>query len=471
MRAAIARYGMFAPGQNVGVAVSGGADSVCLLDVLGDLAAEWALKLSVLHLNHRLRGEESRADEEFVRALASNRGYPFHCRAVDVAIVAADTGDNLEQAARRMRREYFLEFVRRGELDRVALGHTSSDQAETVLFRFLRGSGTAGLSGIRPVTEDGFVRPLLCVERSEVLEYLQGRGLAWREDSSNQDLRFARNRVRHALLPALTREWNPELPRTLAETAEISLDEELFWSRRIQRLVSRRLKRAGPALLVRSDWLGSLEPAIARRAVREIVRQAKGDLRQFERKHVELFRDLARSAAGSGRVQLPGLDVFRSFDWIRVAPRVAAVSDSRDWELRLAVPGEITLPFREAVLRLEVMEKDKLASTAASGADCRYNSREHGSDLDWGRISGVLCARNWRPGDQYRPVGQSLKIKVKTLFQNARIPLWDRRGWPVITLGDEIVWVAGFGPAAEYAAKPESRSTLIVRALGYSTEN
>src|SRR5438067_1967714 len=157
---------MFEPGDRIGVAVSGGADSVFLLHALFELAPRWDLALSVLHLDHGLRGEESRGDALFVRELAGRFGLPLHIAASDVAGTKAATGDNLEQSARRARRMFFQEFL--GEkLERIATGHTRSDQAETVLFRFLRGSGTAGLAAIRPVTSDGLVRPLLDLERAD----------------------------------------------------------------------------------------------------------------------------------------------------------------------------------------------------------------------------------------------------------------------------------------------------------------
>ncbi len=148
---------MFAPDQRVGVAVSGGADSVCLLHILHELASHWNLRLSVVHVDHSIRGLASQEDADFVRALAEQFALPFHFRCADVPAMEG----NLEQAARRVRNAFYLELITAGELDRVATGHTRSDQAETVLYRFLRGSGPAGLSGIRPVTNDGIVRPSL----------------------------------------------------------------------------------------------------------------------------------------------------------------------------------------------------------------------------------------------------------------------------------------------------------------------
>ncbi len=161
----ISRYNMFTHGQSVGVAVSGGADSVCLLHVLLELSSRWALRLTVLHLDHQLRGDESGEDARFVRDLAARLGLESVIQACDVRRLQAQTADNLEQAARRARRRFFLGCLESGLVSRVALGHTRSDQAETVLFRFLRGCGTAGLAGIFPVTREGCVRPLLDVDR------------------------------------------------------------------------------------------------------------------------------------------------------------------------------------------------------------------------------------------------------------------------------------------------------------------
>src|SRR5476651_686134 len=221
---------MFHPGQPIGVAVSGGADSVCLLHALLELAPKWNLHLSVLHLNHQLRGDESRQDAEFVRDLAARLGLPFLIREADVAA----SSDNLEQAARLARLAFFHEVLAAGAVSRVALGHTRSDQAETVLFRFLRGSGTAGLAGIRPVTSQGIVRPLIEIERSQVTQFLRERGIPWREDSSNASLQFARNRIRRQLLPQLASAWNPAIVQTLAHTADWALAEEAWWEAEIE---------------------------------------------------------------------------------------------------------------------------------------------------------------------------------------------------------------------------------------------
>jgi tRNA(Ile)-lysidine synthase len=449
----IARYRMFEPGQKVGVAVSGGADSVCLLHVLLELGPRWDLDLSVLHLDHGLRGEESRQDAEFVRQLAFQLGLPLWFRAAAVAA----SPDNLEQAARDARLAFFRETIASGAVERIALGHSRSDQAETVLFRFLRGSGTAGLAGIRPATSEGLVRPLLAVDRAEVEQFLRQRGIGWRDDSTNRSLQFARNRIRHELLPQLAREWNPAIGETLANTADWALAEEAYWEAEIDRLAAEHFTAKDGAILLGAGVLTALPLAAARRLVRRAMELAKGDLRGIDFGHIALVMDLARSTEGHGRLQAPGLDIFRSFEWLRFGQPRAGGLETRNYRLPVAVPGTVRAPGANTAISLELTDNSEFAVSP----DCVYNKQVGG--LDWERLSGSLELRNWRPGDQYQPVGYPSREKIKTLFQLARIPLWERRHWPVLTDGSAIVWTRQFGPAAGLVAERGVKVILKIR--------
>ena len=453
----IERFGMFETGHRVGVAVSGGADSVCLLHVLFELAPQWNLHLSVLHLDHQLRGEESAADARFVEELAAKLGLEFSLGRADVAALARERGDNLEQAARNERRRFFLEFLQSGGADFIALGHTRSDQAETVLFRFLRGSGTAGLAGIRPVTHDGFVRPLLGIDRAAVEQFLRERNIVWRQDSSNTCLDFARNRIRAELLPMLARDWNPAIAETLANTADWALEEERYWEPEIDRLAAEHITVKPPAVFLRGDTLTQLPAAAARRLVRRAIEMVKGDLRGIDYGHIAAVLALAAQKEGDGRLQVPEVDVFRSFEWLRLAPPGMDRLENRNFRLPAPVPGAVPLPDGSSAVLIELVENKKTTESA----DSRYNKWMDW--LDWDRISGALEVRNWRPGDQYRPAGHAGEEKLKFLFQQARIPLWERRSWPVITHGDEIIWSRRFGPAASLVATPESRMLLRIQ--------
>ena len=337
---------------------------------------------------------------------------------------------------------------------RVALGHTRNDQAETVLFRFLRGAGTAGLAGVRPVTADGIVRPLLDVDRAAVEEFLRQRGVAWRDDSTNASPQFARNRIRHHLLPQLAREWNPGIVDTLAQTADWALAEEDYWDAEIERLAQGLLWERDGAVLMRADSLAALPLAAARRLVRLAMERTKGDLRGVGFAHIAAVLEMAVGSQGHGRVQSPGLETRRSFEWLRFSP---ASSKTPGYDLEAPVPGVVRVPGAGIAISLELIEKPETSDPS----DSVYNKGTGG--LDWRILTGSLNLRNWKPGDQYQPTGSAGETKLKTLFQEARIPVWERRNWPILMDGSSIIWARKFGPAARFAARPESTAILVVR--------
>ena len=436
VRKTITRYNMLPRGSRVAVAVSGGPDSVCLMHVLVELAAVFDVSLSVAHLNHQLRGVVSDEDERFVAGLAQRLDLPFHQTSVDVAAV----NDNLEQAGRRARRAFFAGL----KADRVALGHTRDDQAETVLFRLLRGSGLRGLAGIYPVTaadsgRPSYVRPLIDVTRADVIEFLRGRGIPWREDSSNVDPRYARNRIRRSLLPQLASEWNPRIGESLAQLATLAHDEERWWRSYIDALSAGILVARAGGIELRASALAAAPPAVGRRLIRHAISQVKGDLRRLAFAHVERALELAAQEEGDGRLRLPGLDIRRSFDWIRVA----AAAPPPDPPLTpLAIPGSYAVSG-ESCLHLEIAPQ---SSPPKKGATLKA------AELSLRRLPPVMELRGWKPGDHYRPQGQDRDQKIKEMFQVERVPSWLRASWPIISSGDTILWARKFGAAAEFAA-------------------
>jgi tRNA(Ile)-lysidine synthase len=427
---------MFSPSLKLGVAVSGGADSVFLLHALRKLTPRWDLQLSVVHVDHGIRGEASIADAEFVRELAASFDLPFHLRRSD----AKNVDDNLEQAARRIRQTFFADLIAAGTIQRVATGHTRNDQAETVLYRILRGTGLTGLSGILPVTKEGVVRPLLELDRAEIEDWLREHNIAWREDETNQDRSYARNRLRHEILPLLRDTFNPQLSEGLANLATLARDEERFW----QGEVSRHELQDG---ILPVSEIADAQPALARRLIRQAIARAKGDLRQIDFEHVERIRAMAEH----DRIQIPGLDVTRSHGEIFLAP------PSDGYSLSLFPPTTVELHAVSTRITLQVMEKPAGSEPCATV----------GSELDWQRFhstEGVpqLELRNWRPGDRYQRVGQSKPEKLKFLFQQYRVPLWERRNWPIITYNGTIVWTRRFGADARFAAGPGTNVVLKV---------
>ena len=430
---------MLPKGSRVAVAVSGGADSVCLLHVLRELAGELEIDLSVAHFNHQLRGEESEQDERAVANLAASLGLRLYRGTAN----AAEVPGNLEEAARRARLAFFAELVVQHGVDRIALGHTRDDQAETVLFRFLRGTGLRGLSGIHPVTPQGCVRPLLEVTRGDVEDFLRSRTIVWREDSSNRDQRFARNRIRQVLLPQLTREWNPALGQSLAHMAEVARDEDEWWRDHIDKLAAGIFENREGGLEFRIGALAELPLAVRRRLIRRAVATVKGDLRGVDYRHFSAVLDLTERLEGHGSVRLPGdLAVRRSFDWVRI--ELPGNSGALLEAVPLKIPGFYPLPGG-SVLHAE-------SGRGADAPPAVKNATLRASELSLDRLPAGLQLRGWQAGDQYCPAGQTNPRKLKEMFQMARIPSWRRGSWPMVSHGTEIVWARGFGPALKYAA-------------------
>jgi tRNA(Ile)-lysidine synthase len=436
--ATISRYNMLPAGARVIAAVSGGPDSVCLLHLLRELKIGLT---GVAHVNHKLRGKASEEDERFVADMARDMGLAFY------GAVAALPKGNLEQAARRVRREFFHGLIRCGLADRIALGHTRDDQAETVLFRLLRGSGLAGLRGILPVTAEGLFRPLLGVTRTQVEAFLRQRGIPWREDASNREPRFARNRIRHQLLPELKQDWNPRLDQALAQLADLAYEEERWWVAEVARIAPGTLIITPGAVEVSAGKLSQLPRSLARRLVRYAIRQAKGNLRGVDFAHIEHILELPEAG---GRTDAPGIRATRSFDWLRLE---VPASTQPVVEGEISVPGQRLAPDGNSMICLEVIGRKQRPRAYATLK----------SDLYFRTLPERLLLRGWKPGDRYCPVGHAGDRKLKELFQRKRIPSWRRPFWPILCMGDKILWARDFGPDRQYAEDSDSRGPCKLR--------
>ena len=298
------------PGDRVCVAISGGADSVALLLVLHAANQtkhdSLGVGLSAVHVNHGLRGDEADADQQFVQDLCTRLDVPLHLHRASVPdrlAQARTAGDpeTIEEAARNVRYEFFSSLLVSGQADAILTAHTLDDQAETVLMKFLRGAWTDGLGGIHPtltLPQGKILRPLLQTSRSAIEAYLRGLDQKWREDSSNTDASFTRNRIRHIILPLL-REENPSLHQTLANLSELAREEEGRWQTELKRVLPQLLLPGKPvrgggravsttvgesSVAIEIERLRSLDPALRRRVLRAAARQIGARL-SFDETH------------------------------------------------------------------------------------------------------------------------------------------------------------------------------------------
>jgi tRNA(Ile)-lysidine synthase len=564
-------------GDRVGVAVSGGIDSVALLRLLLELRHEIGIVVSVAHFNHKLRGAESDADQEFVAKLACEHGLEFFIESGDVAAKAVEEHAGVEAAAREMRYGFFrrllgadeespseakarpdheaddrsagsaappqsspqrlkpaasvalngttevVPFPRRfsnptphgttdavpfTNLNKIATGHTLDDQAETVLMRVIRGTGLRGMGGIYPriVVEDGWdevcgeiIRPLLEIRRRELEQYLRAIQQPWREDSSNADAGFTRNRVRQLVLPLLEREFNPAVAENLAELAEIARGEEDYWENEVSgwlgtvvqwsepewsrgrssadnSLVQIQMGAAEPqtsemlreaeepesfAMNASVDrmWLLGEPMAVQRRLVKAVGEESEIPL---EFRHVEEILRFAGEAGGAGKkLSLPqgwtALVEPEALVFLAPDPR-RPESLPRDYEYELTVPGRVSVPEIGMVIEALPGEALPLRPEAAG-----YNPERlvSGELLDGELLRGTLQVRNWRPGDRFWPAHTKTPKKIKELLQERHVAQPERGLWPVVVSGDEIVWMRGFAVPAKFRARAGGAGVLI----------
>jgi len=452
----ISRYNMLAPADRVVAAVSGGPDSVCLFLALREVATRIGFTLTgIAHVNHKLRAEESDADERFVRQCAEQWNVRFYSAALSVA----DVRGNLEQAAREARYHFFKELLSGGACNKIATGHTRDDQAETVLFRLLRGSGLTGLAGIHPLTDEGLVRPLIGVTRTDVLQFLGQHNQPWREDSTNQQDRFARNRIRAGLLPHLKREWNPRVSESLANLADLCWEEESFWDQQVPETASNLLFEKSFGVEGNASGLAALPRALGRRLIRYALKRTRSNLRSIEFDHIEAVLDLARGEKGTGRLVLPGVMVRRSFDWIQFSvPGESPALES----ITIDSPGTYGWPGRDEHVCVEVTERKRPEEPRDGYATLKgtLNGKSGGDPL---------ILRGWRAGDNYRPLGRTRNEKVAEMFQAARVPSWYRSTWPILVKGHKILWARQFGVAEEFESGSGAGPVMRIREVSKST--
>jgi len=466
VRQYIRRQHLLQPGDRVAVAVSGGADSVALLRILLELRPELGIVLSVAHFHHGIRGAEADSDQQFVRELAERFGLELNTGAGDVPAHAHAQKSSLETAARELRHRWFAQLVSEGKADKIATAHTLDDQAETVLMRLLRGTGSLGLAGIFPVQEQrSLVRPLLTVTRREIESYLTAIGQAWREDSTNQDLNHTRNRIRHELLPSLERDFNPAIRHTLADLAEVARGEAEYWRQEAASLLPRLVRSGKPSRSGRSaSREGANTLALDLRAVaalplalqRQVLRQIGAQLGvALEFTHIQQLTELVLEKPGTRRVVLPGgLTAVRSFRELVFTP-ARELGSGPDYQYSLQVPGRVKVPELGTVVRARLV----------SAEEQRLQGYNAGSLLDRGLLATELTVRNWRAGDRFFPAKTRSPKKLKELLQSGRVgqqlSLAQRKAWPVVESSGQIVWVRGWAVPEAFAMHAAKDGVLI----------
>ena len=412
-------------GDKIVAAVSGGIDSMVMLDALVALRDELKLEIAVAHVNHRLRGAESDGDEEFVRRISENHGLSCHIRRVDTRALAESGRLSIQEAARNARYEFFAEILNSSGFQKIATAHHADDNAETILLNLIRGAGVKGLSGIpakRP--DEGIIRPLLFATRKQIQEYAGERKLAYREDSSNRGDDYARNYIRHRLLPQIQEYINPNVSGVLNRTAQLFEDLQHYLESEAARIA----------------------PSVVREQTEDQVRV---DLNELHSKPVFLqeyllfktAREFCKTQIDFGAVRLM-LQVSQAETGSSCSVSKNEIAyRNRDELLLKRAEGTARFCYRAESEKSYSFDHFSFASERVTRPEPVDNSNVEFIDAD--TVGKDFLIRSWHNGDWFIPLGMKEKKKLSNFFIDQKIPLFEKDRVPILESAGNIVWICG----------------------------
>ncbi len=451
----ISRHCLIPSGSRVIAAVSGGADSTCLVHLLLAARERLGITLEVAHFNHRLRGRQSERDAAAVEALARHLGLRFHLGLGDALTPKLRRSASVQELAREMRLGFLLGLARRRRAI-AALGHTGDDQSETMLMRFLAGSGPAGLGGIPPASHGGLLaHPLLFARRAAIESWLAARGLPWRTDPTNRSRRYLRNRLRLDLMPVIARDYNPRIVSRLCTLAELLRRDTDFIEAHAAHLLE--AAATGPRrFLFPRELLAATHPAVLSRALLLALRAVASLPADFTSRHVEA---LLAPGTGARSWDLPGKVSCRCDGaGLILEGATAPVRMADPPPAALRIPGRVTLASGGVVTA-------RVRTLPAEFDPRAFGANPSRVALDLLSLNPPLAVRSRLPGDRFRPLGLPADKKLKEFFIEAKIPAGRRSLVPLVCDRDGIVWVAGVRPAERCRVHSGTRRLLVLELI------
>lgn len=451
----IQRHEMIQQGDRIVAGISGGADSVCLFFLLLELKEKDRIDFAVVHVNHMLRGQEADRDEKFVRRLCSSHGIFCRVFAFPIGEIAREEKLSLEEAGRVKRYQAFEEFARAWGGNKIALAHHRNDCAETMLYNLARGTGISGLCSLRPV-RNSLIRPLLCMNREEIEQYLEERQIAYCEDSTNQDTEYARNYIRRHILPGMQRHINKKTAEHMAAASEDIAEIWDYLEKRTEGLYEKLVRKQGESLLAVNE-LSLEEPLFQKQMVKKCLEEMAGTKKDFTRVHVQSILDLWEKDTGKS-LNLPyGIVACRTYRGVQLRRkdiRDTVEEKERTVCVEVAVPGRTKIDDRW--LETSLFEK-----TGEIIPQKKYTKW-----IDYDKIKDTLVIRTRLPGDYIAVNNSGGRKKIKDYFIDSKIPREERDRILLVADGSEIVWIAGFRLSQNYMVEEHTRTILRIEIKG-----
>ena len=472
VRQTMANYKMIEKGDKILVALSGGPDSLCLFHILFELKREFGFKLYLAHFNHGIR-RESAGDVNYVRRLSKKFKVSLRLARKDIPKMAKEEGGSIEMIARKARYQFLIDTARELRANKIALGHNQDDQVETFLLNFLRGSGTAGLSGMPAKRKLArlkggkniyIIRPLIGAAREEIIAYLDKKKLRARLDASNLSLAFKRNKIRWQLLPLLQKEYNPNIKGVIKRITEIFKEEDIFWQEYLKTIFKNSiLKKSKKEIQLNLKKVSAQAEAVQSRILQRALRQLLGDLRGINYAHITAIKKLCRRATGRKFLTLPGnVQVVKNYD--KLILEKGKITRDYPFKFPIKAPGGNFFPVLAAKLEIGFKSCNKnVLKRHIEKLRFMPFGKKFEAILDKDRLKFPLFIRNRFPGDRFQPLGLTTFPKLKKYFINKKISLLERGKNPLLVDSrGRIAWVIGLEIAdwAKVTAKTRKISKM-----------
>lgn len=469
----IQKYHMLTCGDRVIAGVSGGADSVCLFLMLLELREKIGFDLIAVHVHHGLRGEAADQDQQFVEALCEQHRIPLEIFRVNLESIAKKRKQSLEEAGRMVRREAFDSVCKKYGGNKIALAHHQNDNAETLLWNLSRGTGLDGLGGIRPVNGK-FIRPLLCMNRKEIEEYLAKRKQSYCIDETNAGTDYTRNKLRHLVLPILEEQVNSAAVRHMNETMEQIWELQEYMQEQVEAAYQECVQEHSEKacwIQIQQNSFETFPELIKKMVIRKGMEQVGGKKRDLSHKHVDVMMELMNKQVGR-TLDLPyEMHAKRNYEGIRLEKRRTYLSgEEKKAEImqecmsELNIPGETILADRNLKLRCKILEKPKNLSIKD------IPQKIYTKWFDYDIIKSSLYIRTRQAGDNIVIDEKGHQKKLKSWFVDEKIPKEVRDSQLLLAENNDILWVLGHRMSQAYQVKQSTKWILQIEVETYKSD-